>query len=567
MSTHSTSSSEQAKTCANLLFALFIYYSDADGKLGAREVQCLHQLLEKLDWCENAEVRLGLEDLRLRYSELWKNYQNDAFVHELPALTARLATLLKGASHPDVLIAGLRAFLDRFCLDSSPSLVRLGLASLPASKQLAKRELQSLLSPGHFSTGEATATAQWVPVPPQQTPEPAAADLSVWPAATVAMVAENVWKRGRTPVKCLAVIPETHDVKTFVFAALNPLLFSYKPGQFMTLELPIDGKTVRRSYTISSSPSRPHTVSITVKRVPGGLVSNWLHEHMHADFELTVSGPHGDFTCFDAPAQKLLLIAAGSGVTPVMSMLRWLSDTASPADVVFINNIRTPADVIFQQELGYLGTRFGNKLKMGLIPGNVNPGESWNGPLCRFSEQVVRMWAPDFAEREVFVCGPSGYMDMVRTTLEQMGHPAHHYHQESFGAPVAKAGANAPAAPTASERPAPAAALAPAAQVPAAKVAAAAAVPAKEKVELVFSLSAKTVVCNSDDFILDIADEHGIAIPSSCRAGSCGTCKTRKIEGRVEMDGQAALSEGDVNDGFVLACVGRAQGARVVLDA
>jgi ferredoxin len=86
-------------------------------------------------------------------------------------------------------------------------------------------------------------------------------------------------------------------------------------------------------------------------------------------------------------------------------------------------------------------------------------------------------------------------------------------------------------------------------------------------VELVFSVSSKTVMVSSDDFILDIAEEHGIVLANSCRAGSCGTCKIKKSEGTVEMDGQQALGEADLNDGFVLACVGRACGRRVVLEA
>jgi ferredoxin-NADP reductase len=552
---------------AHLLFALFIHVADAEGGVSAREVQCLQELIENLRWCDDADIKKGLENLRLLYLDLWKDYQKKSFAHDLKSISERIQTVGVLAADPARARASLRTFVNRLSQNSSPTLVRLGLGAMPAAKQKAQKDVLLALS----SPDQAPAAGVAEVSPPLDAePTPvlhAQADLSIWPSATLKMATEHVWKRGKTPVCCVAVIPETHDVKTFVFQALQPALFVYKPGQFATLELPIEGKTVRRSYTISSSPSRPHAISITVKRVPGGLVSNWLHDNMKVGFQFTLSGPHGEFTCFDAPADKLLLIAAGSGVTPIMSMLRWLVDTASTADIVFINNIRTPADVIFDSELKYLSMRLGNKIKMGVIPGNVYAGQAWNGPVCHFSEHLVRMWAPDYAEREVFVCGPPGYMNAVRSTLTQIGFPAHRYHQESFGGPAPVQNAApllATAAPVATAAPIP---VASAVVLPA--VVHPVPAPAAEvlKVELVFSVSSRTVMVSSGDCILDVAEEHGIALASSCRAGNCGTCKVKKTEGTVEMDGQQALSEADLSEGFVLACVGQACSSRVVLEA
>jgi ferredoxin-NADP reductase len=249
-----------------------------------------------------------------------------------------------------------------------------------------------------------------------------------------------------------------------------------------------------------------------------------------------------------------------------MSMLRWLADTSSPVDIVFINNIRTPADVIFDDELRYLSTRLGSHLRLGIVPGAVQSGQAWNGPVCHFSKDLVRMWAPDYLDREVFVCGPGGYMDHVRDTLTQMGFPSQRYHQESFGgaAPTQKAAGPAGAAGSAVAPPVPSVVPARvAAPVPLAPVAGT----DDSKVELVFSVSSKTVMVTSNDLILDVAEEHGIVLANSCRAGNCGTCKIRKTEGTVEMDDQQALGESDLMEGFVLACVGRACGPRVVLEA
>ena len=98
---------------------------------------------------------------------------------------------------------------------------------------------------------------------------------------------------------CRLVRDETHDVKTFVFSAREPRLFRYKPGQFLTLDLPIGGQVINRCYTISSAPTRGHLISITVKRVPGGIVSNWLHDTLKPGYELRAVGPLGEFTAFD----------------------------------------------------------------------------------------------------------------------------------------------------------------------------------------------------------------------------------------------------------------------------
>jgi ferredoxin-NADP reductase len=136
-------------------------------------------------------------------------------------------------------------------------------------------------------------------------------------------VTTQTWANGRHIVRCVKVIQETWDVRTFCFMADQPILFFFKPGQFVTLELDIDGEQVMRSYTISSSPSVPYSFSVTIKRVPGGRVSNWLHDTLQEGQELAVHGPVGLFNAIDAPSPKVLYLSGGVGITPVMSMARW----------------------------------------------------------------------------------------------------------------------------------------------------------------------------------------------------------------------------------------------------
>jgi ferredoxin-NADP reductase len=155
------------------------------------------------------------------------------------------------------------------------------------------------------------------------------------------------WNSGeQKTLLCCAVHDQTHDVKTFSFRCADFAALSFEPGQFITLSPIIGGQTIARCYTLSSSPTRPFSFSITVKRVPGGVVSNWLHDHLKAGDRLTASGPAGNFTPVGHPATKLLYLSAGSGVTPLMSMTRASFDLAAALDIVFVHSARTPADII-----------------------------------------------------------------------------------------------------------------------------------------------------------------------------------------------------------------------------
>ena len=344
-----------------------------------------------------------------------------------------------------------------------------------------------------------------------------ACDLSLWPAAALEFSADNIWQRGRTRLRCVRVTPETHDVKTFTFITDPARVFSYKPGQFITLEVPIDGKIIRRSYTISSSPSRPYTLTTTVKRASNSTVSKWLHENLTPGFELNIAGPNGQFSCFHGPAQKLLFIAAGSGITPIMSMLRWLSDTASPVDVVLIYNVRTPSDIIFERELYLIGSKLGDNLRLGIVHAQVQAGQVWNGLTGHFDEKLLTHFAPDFLDREVYICGPAAYMETVKGALNGAGFPVHRLHLESFGAAPADP---ATAMPSVDPRPKPAPSAKPKPQPAPTPIA-----DTDTACEVVFKKSGKSISCKPHDFILEIAEEHGMELANSCRAGTCGTCR------------------------------------------
>jgi glycine betaine catabolism B len=559
------------QSLTTLLFLTFVFIADAEDSLTSREVERLNKLLADTNWVDDALMHAALVGLGEQYTALWKAYDAGSIKRDRQRLAEELRALSGLDANGGASVrAALRSFAQRIADSGSPVLARLGLGASARARQAALLDFEQLLTiiPEAFAApAVATETAVASRADAIESTAPAR-DLSRWPAAELGFLQENIWKRGRTRVRCVRVTPETHDVKTFTFVTDPPRVFSYKPGQYVTLEVPIDGKIVRRSFTISSSPSRPYTLTITVKNAPSGTVTKWLHQNATAGFEMDITGPHGKFSCFHAPAEKLLLIAAGSGITPLMSMLRWLSDTASPADVVFINNVRTPNDVIFERELYLIGSKLADQFRLGIVPAQVQAGQVWNGPTGHFTENLLHYFAADFLEREVYICGPAGYMDTVKGVLDRAGFPAHRFHQESFSTePTAPTTATpsivTPPAPAA---PPPASAGAAAPPKPMAQAAASPTEFIETAFEVVFSKSGRSISCKPGDFILEIAEEYGMELANSCRAGNCGTCRLTKIEGTVLMDDQTALTEEDIQSGMVVICIGRAHG-RVVLDA
>lgn len=242
-------------------------------------------------------------------------------------------------------------------------------------------------------------------------------------------VTTQTWANGRHLVRCVKVIQETWDVRTFCFMADQPILFFFKPGQFVTLELEIDGEPVMRSYTISSSPSVPYSFSITIKRVPGGRVSNWLHDNLKEGQELPVHGPVGLFNAIDFPADKVLFLSGGVGITPVMSMARWFFDTNANVDMVFVHSARSPKDIIYHRELEHMASRIDN-FSLHIICERHGLGEAWAGYRGYLNLRMLELIAPDFLEREIFCCGPTPYMSAVKHLLQGHGYDMSRYHEE-----------------------------------------------------------------------------------------------------------------------------------------
>jgi ferredoxin-NADP reductase len=346
----------------------------------------------------------------------------------------------------------------------------------------------------------------------------------------------QTWVNGRHNVRCVKVIQESWDVRTFCFMAQQPVMFFFKPGQFVTLELEIDGKQVMRSYTISSSPSVPYSFSITVKRAPGGLVSNWLHDNMTVGAELAVHGPVGNFNCIDFPAEKVLLLSGGVGITPVMSMARWWFDTNGEVDMVFVHSARTPGDLIYPRELDHMASRIDN-FKLHLIVERVENGQAWHGYRGYLDLVKLEMIAPDFMDREIFCCGPTPYMNAVKAMLKAQGFDMTHYHEEAFGATPAEVVEDA---------------------IEQAEVAQAEADALTSedltRVEIINNGMSMSVQVVPGETLHNAAARLNLHIPKACGMGICGTCKVLVKEGETTMEHNGGITDDDVAAGYVLSC-------------
>ena len=239
------------------------------------------------------------------------------------------------------------------------------------------------------------------------------------------------------PLVCVSVIPEMTNAASFTFQAASGALFDYLPGQFLTLALPLPEGTEYRTYTISSSPSRPRSISITVKAQGGSRGTRWMLDHLKPGVSIKAIGPAGVFSHINHPAEKYLFISAGSGITPVMSMATWMFDLGTMPDIVFVNCARSPSEIIFRERLEHMASRVpGIDLKW--VVERPDPYRPWTGYLGTFNQLMLGLMAPDYLEREVFCCGPEPFMQAVRDRAGRVSAiDMDHYHQESFHAPAA----------------------------------------------------------------------------------------------------------------------------------
>ncbi|VWC04822.1 ferredoxin--NADP reductase [Burkholderia lata] len=324
------------------------------------------------------------------------------------------------------------------------------------------------------------------------------------------------------------VIAESDDACSFVFdvpAALRDA-FTYRPGQFLTLNVPCADATVARCYSLSSAPGIDAAPKITVKRVRDGRASNWLCDRVKAGDALDVLPPAGVFTPRTLDGD-LLLFAGGSGITPVLSILKSaLVHGRGMLTLIYAN--RDERSVIFRAELQQLAQRHPGRVRV------IHWLDSVQGiPQQRHLEELAR----PFSQQETFICGPALFMENALAAMLGLGLPRSRVHVERF--------ASLPDTP---------------AQAPDAAAPGAAAAPASgdgAAIETVLDGDAFAFDSAPGETLLDAMLRAGVPAPNSCRMGQCGACMCRIERGEVALDSNHVLDEDEIAAGWTLACCAR----------
>lgn len=416
-------------------------------------------------------------------------------------------------------------------------------------QQARMRRVSALVQRLSVTPAAPVAAIGGPPPPPSDAVPPTATSQTPSPAAATA-AARRPWS-GR--LRVAAIFAETPSVKTFRLVAPDgsDIPFVFMPGQFLTISAEIDGQRARRSYTIASSPTQRSYVEVTVKREEQGLISRHLHDQVAVDSELEVSAPLGIFTFTGTEADSIVLIAGGVGITPMMSVIRFLTDRSFPGDIQFLYGARTTQDFIFREELEYLQKRH-PRLHVAATMSRAE-GTAWMGAEGPISKEFIARAVPDIARRRVHLCGPPPMMEAVKAALAELGVPPDQVKTEAFG----------PARGVAPGTPAPLPAVAPApasVATTAPPPAAALAVPRIATAEVRFTKSGKTAALAPDQTVLEAAEAVGVGIDYSCRVGICGACKVPLLKGEVTMEVEEGLPPEEKARGVILACQAKSVG-------
>lgn len=302
---------------------------------------------------------------------------------------------------------------------------------------------------------------------------------------------------------------ETPDVWTLSLLCHD--YYPYRAGQYALVSIGNSANTLR-AYTLSSTPGVSEYITLTIRRIDEGAGSQWLTREVKRGDYLWLSDAQGEFTCDNEPNDKLLLLAAGCGVTPIMSMRRWLAKHHPQADVQVIFSVRSPQDVIFADEWqNYPVTLVAeHNATDGFVAG-------------RLSRELLSA-VPDLSARTVMTCGPAPYMAWVEQEVKALG--VTRFFKEQFFTPVAEAATSG----------------------------------------LKFSKLSpmKTFYAPVGSTLLEALESNKMPVNAACRAGVCGCCKTQVISGEYSVSSTMTLTEKEIAEGFVLACSCHPQGDLVL---
>jgi 3-ketosteroid 9alpha-monooxygenase subunit B len=343
--------------------------------------------------------------------------------------------------------------------------------------------------------------------------DPKAAGVSdaEWAAATAACF----------PLRVARVIDETHDTRSFVLEIPPELAgrFRYRAGQFLSFKVPLGGKILTRSYSLSSSPECDPEHQITVKRVEGGRVSHYLNECMRPGDRLMATPPAGLFVLNDK-RRRIVFFAGGSGITPVISLIKTaLATTARQLALVYAN--RDARSIIFAEELEALRRRGGGRLSV------THSLDDRDG---LFDPGRVKHVAVDALEADFYLCGPGPFMDTIERALAALHVPSEQIHIERFVSPADPDELVREAAAAAPDEGAP------------------------EAITIVLDGAVHEVPYRPGERVLHAARRAGLDPPFSCEEGYCSCCMAKLVRGRVKMAANECLTSDLLAEGWVLTC-------------
>ena len=353
-----------------------------------------------------------------------------------------------------------------------------------------------------------------------------------------------------SPLFVKRIEPLTLDAAQITFAIPPDLrdAFEFKSGQFLTLRAMIGGKSVRRSYSICSEPAQlaqSQEISIGIKRVEGGVFSSWATQQLKAGDEVDVMPPDGRFV-FKLPEAKMrLMIAAGSGITPILSMLsHGLSTELSSRFCLVYGNQRTQT-IMFNEALQDLKDRYPERLQLIHILSRqatelaLGHGRIDAAKISDLCSSLIAVTQVD----EAFICGPEAMIEAAEAALQAAGLPNERIHSERF----ATANTSKSIASYAHSMP-----------VTGLKS-------FKFSLEVVLDGKSHSMGMNDEDTVLDVALDQGLDLPYACKGGVCCTCRAKVVEGKLSMDKNYTLEQWEIDKGFVLTCQARCQTPRVVV--
>ncbi|MGP8120380.1 MAG: 1,2-phenylacetyl-CoA epoxidase subunit PaaE [Xanthobacteraceae bacterium] len=338
---------------------------------------------------------------------------------------------------------------------------------------------------------------------------------------------------------------ETDDAISMTFDVPAALAadYAFAPGQYLTLRTGLDGEEVRRSYSICSGPDDGE-LRIAVKKVDGGAFSSWAVEQLKAGDAIDVMTPTGRFGVVAAPQQARLHVgfAAGSGITPIISIIRGVLAREPESRFFLFYGNRSAGNILFREALEELKDRFIGRLSLFYVLSQEEQDlPILHGRLDRAKVEVLlRAMVPAAAIDHVFICGPTAMSEEIEATCVELGVARDRVHVERF---VSEFGG----------RPRPKAVIAP--EAPPAAIA-----------SLIHDGKRKDVPVAEGEAILDAALRAGLDLPYACKGGMCSTCRARVVEGATRMDVNYSLEPWELKAGFVLTCQAHPTTPHVVVD-